>query len=1102
CGSVTNNCGQTVSCGTCSGTGQSCVSNVCSCTPANTTACAGKNCGSVTNNCGQTVSCGTCSGTGESCVSNVCSCTPTTCAAQGKNCGSISDGCGGTLSCGTCAPASCTGLTRTFATSCAANVCTAPTPATENCDDGNATTGDYCAASGCIHVAAPTTAPDLDATSDTGTSPTDNITNDTTPTVIGTVAASTLVRIYEGTTLLGSVTSNATTGAYSITTSALADGTHTLVARIVDAAGNESTNSPSLSVTIDTTAPLQPGTPTLSVAAINSTGSSTVSWTAATDTGGSGIRRYYLERNFNGTGFAEIATPTSPSYTQSGTGLTGGSYTYRVLAEDNAGNLGATYSSPSAALTVITLNAITPAMANTGDTITLEGVFGSSATVNFPGATASATMQGTGSIRYRATVLVPAAATAGDLNVTTAGASTDALPFRRVSFTLGAQPPRPHYEQTGYAQQMRGLSPARRGHCNVVVPRGPANTFVYVMGGIAASSLTTVERARVNADGSLGSFGTIAGVSLVTRRYGFACAVIGDYIYVFGGYDGSSPLRSIERAPIDANGLITTFVTVPTGESQLTIARWLHSIVVVGTNIYVIGGQTTGGTDRSDVEAATINADGTIGNFAASTAALTATNRSHAAVVADNYVYILGGYKAGTVSRAIERASIGGTGSLGSFTAITTTLVTGRAMHTATIVGDKLLVVGGRVQSTDVIDSIEQSTIATNGNVGTFSVVQNLDSAREWHTAVVAGNHLYVVGGALTSGYTGAVERLEANSAGSISALSATSGAVLATPRDSHCAIVVGDSIYVIGRRTYSGSLTSGTQVTERAIVAANGTFGNFASFSGANLSSGRYRHACAIAGNYVYAIGGATGSGGTKLTTIERATIGTDGTLGGFTGISIALAVGREGHRAFFAGRRLYIVGGNVSSGSSTTIEYADVDATGALPASGTFTISGRTLSRNRYLPAVAVIGGTVNVMGGANGTAQELYVDQATIDTAGTALGAFTHNTAISINTGGFGRVAAFAGGALYVLGGGAAFTSRLNPTPTYNRREVATVNATNTLGDFVSEADDAAHNLLTPRFAAAPIVINNTLYIIGGYNDGSSPDQLSSIEQATLQ
>ncbi|WP_221031773.1 YDG domain-containing protein [Actomonas aquatica] len=105
------------------------------------------------------------------------------------------------------------------------------------------------------------TAPDapsdlaLTAASDSGTSDTDRITNDTTPTFTGTAEAGSTVRLYDtdGTTELGSAT--ATDGTWSITASALTDGIHTVSATATDAAGNTSDASSGLSLTIDTAGP-------------------------------------------------------------------------------------------------------------------------------------------------------------------------------------------------------------------------------------------------------------------------------------------------------------------------------------------------------------------------------------------------------------------------------------------------------------------------------------------------------------------------------------------------------------------------------------------------------------------------------------------------------------------------------------------------------------------------------------------------------------------------------------------------------------------------------------------------------------------------------
>ena len=72
------------------------------CTPK-TCSQLGFNCGTASDGCGGSLSCGTCAA-GQTCTNNVCAatCTPKTCSQLGFNCGTASDGCGGTLSCGTC----------------------------------------------------------------------------------------------------------------------------------------------------------------------------------------------------------------------------------------------------------------------------------------------------------------------------------------------------------------------------------------------------------------------------------------------------------------------------------------------------------------------------------------------------------------------------------------------------------------------------------------------------------------------------------------------------------------------------------------------------------------------------------------------------------------------------------------------------------------------------------------------------------------------------------------------------------------------------------------------------------------------------------------
>ena len=193
-------------------------------------------------------------------------------------------------------------------------------------------------------LAAPST-PDLAAASDTGTSATDNITKDNTPTFTGTALAGSTVTIYDGSTPVGSAIATAG-GTYSITTSALSDGTHGITAQATDTGGHTSAASGSLSVDIDTTAPNAP-------TSLAHSGSNTVSWNAASDnSGGSGIDHYLYQ--------VDSGTQTNPtgSYTST-TGTTGtwtnptGSQSWTLFVEsvDVAGNVSSasrlTFSAPA-----------------------------------------------------------------------------------------------------------------------------------------------------------------------------------------------------------------------------------------------------------------------------------------------------------------------------------------------------------------------------------------------------------------------------------------------------------------------------------------------------------------------------------------------------------------------------------------------------------------------------------------------------------------------------------------------------------------------------------------------------------------------------------
>jgi hypothetical protein len=114
CGPISDGCGATIDCGTCTSPdtcGGGGVPSVCGHPTCKPKTCAdwGAECGPVGDGCGGSVDCGTCTGTdtcGGGGTPSKCghgsSCSPKTCVGDSVNCGPYSDGCGGSLDCGTC----------------------------------------------------------------------------------------------------------------------------------------------------------------------------------------------------------------------------------------------------------------------------------------------------------------------------------------------------------------------------------------------------------------------------------------------------------------------------------------------------------------------------------------------------------------------------------------------------------------------------------------------------------------------------------------------------------------------------------------------------------------------------------------------------------------------------------------------------------------------------------------------------------------------------------------------------------------------------------------------------------------------------------------
>ncbi len=222
--------------------------------------------------------------------------------------------------------------------------------------------GTTSAASPAVNVTIDTKAPSAPTitsyTTDSGTVG-DGVTNDATLTLTGTAEANATVKVYDGTTLLGTATANGS-GAWSYTTAALASGPHSLTAKATDAAGNTGVASAALSVTIDTTAPVAPTIASFSTdsgtAGDHITNDATLTFTGTAEAN-STVKVY------DGTILLGTATANgSGAWTYTTAALSNGAHSLTAKATDAAGNTGA--ASAALSVTIDTVAPSAPVIAN------------------------------------------------------------------------------------------------------------------------------------------------------------------------------------------------------------------------------------------------------------------------------------------------------------------------------------------------------------------------------------------------------------------------------------------------------------------------------------------------------------------------------------------------------------------------------------------------------------------------------------------------------------------------------------------------------------------------------------------------------------------
>ncbi len=239
-------------------------------------------------------------------------------------------------------------------------------------------------------------------------------------------------------------------------------------------------------------------------------------------------------------------------------------------------------------------------------------------------------------------------------------------------------------ETTSFSTNANSLPLARNNAGSVAV-----NGYVYVIGGDDGSTYaTTVYYAKLNADGSTGAWSTNAN-ALPAARDQLSSAVANGYLYAIAGQNSSVDQATIYYAKLNADGSTGAWST---NANALPQARKKHSSVVANGWMYVLSGEA-GGTTSSINYYAKLNTDGSIGAWN-TTSALPAARKIFSSVVSNGYVYVLGGQNSGAQS-SVYFAKLNLNGTLGSWITASNSLPAARESHSSVIANGYIYVIGG-----------------------------------------------------------------------------------------------------------------------------------------------------------------------------------------------------------------------------------------------------------------------------------------------------------------------------------------------------------------------------------------------------------------------
>lgn len=220
--------------------------------------------------------------------------------------------------------------------------------------------------------------------------------------------------------------------------------------------------------------------------------------------------------------------------------------------------------------------------------------------------------------------------------------------------------------------------------------------------------------------------------------------VIGNYLYVIGGYTNGATVNSldlIQRAYINNDGTLGNFVS-------LTFGRKIsgNNVFILGNKIYSVGGHN-GSTDTNQIWSAEFNEFGFITEAFVNTGYTTPINvRNHQIVRIKNYLYIFSIYNGSSWITDIYRAKIYKDNTFSNFEKynISTPIAGG---YTLIRLGNKIYLYNGQ-NGSNYYNKTYICNILKNGELTNFTEIGSnlLADANGWGSLIKTSKKLYSFG--------------------------------------------------------------------------------------------------------------------------------------------------------------------------------------------------------------------------------------------------------------------------------------------------------------------------------------------------------------------